>query len=210
MGTDSAGNFLLQQSMAPQPILSLDAQNVLRIGSTRVEAQTLNTLGGVYVRGVAQWQLVYSDDFSAAATGWSKQETSKCAGVFMLGGYCKFGYGEVNKTFGGLPPHKQLKVVARYHFIDHWIGETGYMKLDVGENNCDVPVWSEQHKQYDGNNGVNLCGGGTPEGKFNSHVEVTVPHRASAVRVTFGSTIGDADPCDESWGVSGVEVYVRN
>lgn len=128
----------------------------------------------------------------------------------MLGGYCKFSAGEAKKTFTGLPPHKQLRVVAKYHFIDAWIGETGWMKLNVGDNGCDTPVWSEQHKQYETKNGVNLCGGSAPEGKFSAPVDVTVPHTSENVRITFGSTIGDADACDESWGVSSVEIYVRN
>merc|ERR1719482_1774662 len=112
--------------------MKLDPQNVLTLGSSRVEAQALNVVNGLSVRGVKQWQLAYSDDFSVVGTGWSRSEVSQCGGVFMLGGFCKFGVGEVNKTFNGLPPHKQLKVTATYHFIDSWAGETGYMKLNVG------------------------------------------------------------------------------
>lgn len=209
MGTDAAGNFQVRQSTAPAPLLSLDSKDTLHLSSSRVEAQALNALSSISVRGVQQWQLVYSDDFSAPGAGWSRAEVSQCGGVFMLGGFCKFSIGEVNKTFSGLPPHKQLRVVATYHFIDRWIGESGYMKLNIGTNDCDVPVWSEQHKEM-GTNGVNLCGSATSEGKFSAPVDVTIPHTKDSVQVTFGSTIGDADPCDESWGVSAVEIYVRN
>jgi len=209
MGTDSAGNFIVEQAQAAAPVLSLDSQNVLHVGSGRVEAMALNALSSISVRGVQQWQLVYADDFSTAGTGWSREEVSQCGGVFMLGGYCKFSAGEVNKTFSGLPPHKQLRVVAKFHFIDRWIGETGYMKLDIGAHDCEVPVWSEQHKEDDAN-GLSLCGAGTPDGKFAVPVEVTVPHSKASVSVTFGSTIGDTDSCDESWGISAVEIYVRN
>lgn len=180
MGTDSAGNFLIQQVSAPQPLMNLDSRNVLHLGSPRVEVQSLSA-GGISVRGVAQWQLVYSDDFSADGAGWSRPVTTKCGGISMLGGYCKFSAGEAKKTFSGLPPHKQLRVVAKYHFIDAWIGETGWMKLNVGDNGCDTPVWSEQHKQYETKNGVNLCGGNAPEGKFSAPVDVTVPDRKSVV-----------------------------
>jgi len=211
MGTDSAGNFIVQQASAPKPLLSLDSQDTLRLGSARVEAQALNAVNGISVRGVKQWQLVYSDDFSAMGTGWSREEVSQCGGLFMLGGFCKFSTGEVNKTFNTLPPHKQLKVVAKYHFIDRWIGETGYMKLNIGMNGCAVPVWSEQHTQEAGQNGISLCGNTeVAEGKFSVPVDVTVPHHEDSVSVTFGATIGTADPCDESWGVSAVEIYVRN
>jgi len=211
MGTDSAGNFLVQQASAASPLMSLDSQDTLHLGSTRVEAMGLNVVNGISVRGVKQWQLLYSDDFSSPVAGWSQDEVTQCGGVFMLGGFCKFSSGEVNKTFTGLPPHKQLRVRATYHFIDRWIGETGYMKLDVGLNGCSVPVWSEQHAQQEGANGVSLCGNGAvAEGKFAEPVEVTVPHRTDSITVTFGSTIGGSDPCDESWGISSVEVYVRN
>lgn len=210
MGTDSAGNFIVQQASAAAPLISLDSQNTLHLGSARVEAQSLNAVNGISVRGVKQWQLVYSDDFSSGASGWSRPESSECGGVFMLGGFCKFSTGEVNKTYAGLPPHKQLRVVAKYHFIDRWIGETGYMKLDIGMNDCMVPVWSEQHKEDGGKNGINLCGdAGTPEGKFSVPVEVTVPHHTDSVSVAFGATVG-GDPCDESWGISAVEIYTRN
>lgn len=210
MGTDSAGNFVVQEQSASSPLLKLDSENTLHLGSSRVEAQALNAVNGISVRGVKQWQLVYSDDFSTAGTGWSRAEVSQCGGVFMLGGYCKFGTGEVNKTFNGLPPHKQLKVSAKYHFIDRWIGETGYMKLDVGVQDCNVAVWSEQHMVDGAKNGIDLCGNAaTPEGKFAVPVDVTVPHSKDSVTVTFGATIGSADSCDESWGISAVEVYVR-
>lgn len=211
MGTDSAGNFLVQQASAASPLMSLDSQDTLHLGSTRVEAMGLNVVNGISVRGVKQWQLLYSDDFSSPVAGWSQDEVTQCGGVFMLGGFCKFSSGEVNKTFTGLPPHKQLRIRATYHFIDRWIGETGYMKLDVGLNGCSVPVWSEQHAQQESANGVSLCGNGrVAEGKFAEPVEVTVPHRKDSITVTFGSTIGGSDPCDESWGISSIEVYVRN
>lgn len=212
MGTDSAGNFLVEKAEAPAPLLSLDGQETLQVGSARLQVASLDAANGFSVKGVKQWQLVYSDDFSSQmGAGWSRSEVSQCAGVYMLGGFCKFSRGEVNKTFAGLPPHKQIKIVASYHFIDRWIGETGYMKLNVGTNNCGVTVWSEQHAQQEAKNGVSLCGdAGTPEGKFSVPVDVTVPHSRDSITVTFGSTMDAADPCDESWGISAVEIYIRD
>merc|ERR1719359_442603 len=211
MGTDAAGNFEVQQASSLSPLLSLDSSNTLHLGSARVEAQSLDAQSGFSVRGVKQWQLVQSEDFSRQGAGWSRTDVSQCAGVNMLGGFCKFSRGEVNKTFAGLPPHKQLKIVASYHFIDRWIGETGYMKLNVGTNNCPVTVWSERHTQQEVQNGLSLCGdAGTPEGKFSVPIDVVVPHHKDSVTVTFGSTMDDADPCDESWGISSLEVHVRD
>lgn len=211
MGTDAAGNFIVEQASAPAPLLSLDNADTLRLGAKRVEARALDASQGISVRGVNQWQLVQSEDFSKIGAGWSRPEVTQCAGVFMLGGFCKLSRGEVNKTFTGLPPHKQLRIVATYHFIDRWIGETGYMKLNVGMSDCPVVVWSERHAQQEAKNGLSLCGdAGTPEGKFSAPVDVTMNHRKDSVQVSFGSTMDDADPCDESWGISNMEIYVRD
>lgn len=211
MGTDSAGNFVVQQANVPRALMNLDTADTLHLGSTRVEAMSLDAQQGISVHGVKQWQLVYSEDFSVEGAGWSRKEVSSCAGVNMLGGFCKFSRGEVNKTFTGLPPHKQLRVVATYHFIDRWIGETGYMKLDVGMNDCPTVVWSERHAQSEAKNGLSVCGdAGTPEGKFSAPVDVTMAHHKDSVTVGFGSTMDDADPCDESWGISALEVHIRN
>jgi hypothetical protein len=211
MGTDAAGNFLVQQASAKAPLLSLDSSNTLKLGSARVEALSLDAQAGISVRGVKQWQMISSEDFSVDGAGWSRREVSQCAGVNMLGGFCKFSRGEVNKTFTNLPPHKQLRLVATYHFIDRWIGETGYMKLNVGMSDCPVTVWSERHTQQEVQNGLSLCGdAGTPEGKFSVPIDVVVPHHKDSVTVTFGSTMDDADPCDESWGISSLELHVRD
>mmetsp|Transcript_64686 Transcript_64686/g.122693 ORF Transcript_64686/g.122693 Transcript_64686/m.122693 type:complete len:307 (+) Transcript_64686:101-1021(+) len=213
MGTDSAGNFIVQQASNPAaPLLSLDDQDTLHIGSSHVQALSIDTAGGISVAGVRQWRLMFAEDFTSVQTsGWSRPEATQCAGVQMLGGFCKFSNTEVNKTFSGLPPHKQLRIVATYHFIDSWQGETGYMKVSVGQEKDLVTVWSEQHAQENSKNGLNLCGNGeTPEGKFSASIDVMVPHNTDTLSVSFGSTMDDVDPCDQSWGVSGVEVYARS
>ena len=51
------------------------------------------------------------EDFSNVGAGWSRLEVTKCAGVSMLGGYCKFAKGEVKKTFTDLPPHRILLII---------------------------------------------------------------------------------------------------
>lgn len=210
MGTDAGGNFVVLKNGMP-PVLSLNTANHLKLAAHKVDMQQLEVSGDVLLKGVRQWAMVAVEDFSSVGDGWSRPEVTHCGGVSMLGGFCKLGAGEVNKTFAGLPPHKQLRVVAQYHFIDRWIGESGYMKLNIGKGGSLVPVWTEQHAQQESKNGLSLCGqAGTPEGKFSVSIDVTIPHVTDSVMVTFGSTMDDSDPCDESWGVSGVEVYVRS
>lgn len=210
LGTDTAGNFELSKASEAAPLLAIDSQGALHLSAQRVEALAVDAAGGLTVRGVKQWALAHAEDFSLQAAGWTRPEVSQCAGVHMLGGFCKFGGGSVNKTFTGLPPHTQLRIVASYHFIDRWIGETGFMKLNIGQQGCPIVVWSEQHTQQESKNGLSLCGQATtPEGKFAVPIEITVPHTQDSVEVAFGSTMDDTDPCDESWGVSGLELYVR-
>lgn len=212
IGTDEGDNFVVLQASAPdRPVLSLLKDDVLRFSARRVEAQEIDAVAGFSIGGVRQWQLARSEDFFQHGVGWSRTEVTQCGGVHMLGGYCKLSQGEVNKTFSGLPPHSQLRVVATYHFIDKWIGEAGYLKLDIGQERALAYVWNEQHFQRLSNHGVSLCGQHeTPEGKFAAPVDVVVSHHESSLQLAFGSTMTGADACDGSWGVSGVEIYVRS
>ncbi len=52
----------------------------------------------------------------------------------MLGGFEKFGGGEISKLFKVLPNHTKIKIKAIFHFIDFWSGETAYLKVNVGRN----------------------------------------------------------------------------
>mmetsp|Transcript_79837 Transcript_79837/g.229182 ORF Transcript_79837/g.229182 Transcript_79837/m.229182 type:complete len:328 (-) Transcript_79837:87-1070(-) len=228
IGADAEGNFLVQKAPGAT-LLALDAQNVLHLNAvqTRMVSLEVSGGGGVSIGGVKQWQLAHCEGFSEeghTALGWDKPEVTHCAGVFMLGGYCKFSADEVNKTFTGLPPHTSLRVRAVFHFIDRWIGEAGYLKLDLGDTyegrsvtgetvkaRKPVVVWSEQHAQGASTNGLSLCGqSSTPEGKFAVSIDVTVPHVEGSIQLTFGSTMENNDPCDESWGVSGIELWTRS
>lgn len=174
-----------------------------------VQAGALDA-GSVVVGGVAQWTTVLADDFATGAQGWSHTSVSSCGGVTMLGGYCNFAQGDVTRTISGLPPHSQLRIQATYHFIDRWVGETAFLKLDVGTNGEMVPVWTESHAQDHEKHGLNVCGSQTVhEGKFAVHVDVVVPHKSPELRVAFGSTMDAQDPCDESWGISGFQVSAR-
>lgn len=173
-------------------------------------------LTGWSVAGVSQWVLVARDDFSEPpapmtdGAGWSETATSQCGGVAMLGGYCHFGKQEVTRTLAGLPPHTQIRIQATYHFIDRWVGETGYMKMDIGTDGGQVPVWTESHSQDHEVHGMNVCGQEkVHEGKFAQRIDVSVPHNKPSVTLAFGATMSTEDPCDESWGLSNLEVYVR-
>ena len=50
----------------------------------------------------------------------------------MLGGYEKFGGGEISKNFKYLPLHTAIRIKAIFHYIDFWSGETAYLKINNG------------------------------------------------------------------------------
>mmetsp|Transcript_9169 Transcript_9169/g.19972 ORF Transcript_9169/g.19972 Transcript_9169/m.19972 type:complete len:261 (+) Transcript_9169:106-888(+) len=186
------------------------ARGIATVDSGVVESPSLSLAGDFSIAGVKQWKLAFSEDFdSTLGAGWSHPDVSRCGGVTMLGGYCKFGRGDVTRNFANLPPHSRLKVKASYHFIDSWMGESGFMKLNVGVAGAPVLVWSERHSQQTEQHGLDLCGNAkVHEGKFSVPLEVIVPHSSGNFTVSFGSTMDAEDPCDESWGVSAFEIYV--
>mgnify|MGYP000915868164 CR=1 FL=1 len=168
----------------------------------------INFNGTYKVRNVQQWRLVHEEDFSVPITGWSKNDVTECGGIKMLGGYCKFAAGEVLKTFSNLPKHTLLRIEATYHFIDAWTGEAGFMRINNGKNGAMQYIWTENYSAYIGGNGINVCGGRWPEGKFSSHINVNIPHTKSEVTIGFGSTT-EQDACLESFGVSGIRIYIK-
>jgi len=158
------------------------------------------------INGVRQWSLQSLEDFEETGTdGWSNSAVTECAGRHILGGHCvEHGKGEVSKTFTNLPPHTQIRINAKYMFIDSWDGESGFLKADTNL------VWTESYNHADGDakHGINLCGNETPERKFGRSIDVTVPHTQDSITLTFGATT-DEHPCDESFGVDSVMLFTR-
>lgn len=167
----------------------------------------LDYIGNLKVRGVKQWNMFKEEDFSEKAEGWTNDKVSSCSGIEMMGGYCKLSKGETVKEFTDLPPHEQIRIQANFHFIDAWNGETGYMKLGQSEDNMNY-FWTDSYNSFRSEGGINVCGGKWPEGKFSSPIDVVLNHTKDSIRISFGSTL-DMDPCVESFGVSGIRIYVR-
>ena len=121
----------------------------------------------------------------------------------MLGGYAKFAGGEVTKTFTEIPAHTKLRVVATYHFIDAWNGESGFMRANIGRDNMMEYLWTEKYDFSKAKNGINICGAVYPEGRLSSTIDVTIPHLSDMITFGFGSTL-DQDPEENSFGVSNI------
>ncbi len=139
----------------------------------------------------------------------------------ILGGCGRFAGGEVSKVYSDLPEHTsvsqihidithinsqflflQVRLRANFHFIDKWGGETAFAKLQ------DNYVWTDSFDQVSSKSGIDLCCSPAPESKYSVPIDVMLPHTASSVKVTFGSTLSGS-PMEQSWGVSDVQILVR-
>eukprot|EP00753_Platysulcus_tardus_P010906 PLAT3142.1.p2 GENE.PLAT3142.1~~PLAT3142.1.p2 ORF type:complete len:294 (-),score=119.95 PLAT3142.1:255-1136(-) len=158
----------------------------------------------VTLDGVRQWRLLSHDDFQTGAPGWSMDGTSLCGSPDrFLGGPCVASAASSEKMFSSLPPHSQIRLTARFHFIDSWAGETGFAQMDgryVWADSCGAAASPTTS--------MNLCGSDAPERRLSVPIDVTLPHTEETVKVAFGSTL-TGDACQQSWGVDDVAIYVR-
>jgi len=155
----------------------------------------------MFLQEQQQWGLVQDHHFGSHDHGYENGEVTEC-GVKMYGGHCKTAQQEIVKTVSDLPAHKKVRIVANYHFIDAWEGETGFAKIN------DQIVWADTH-DAEGEKGISLCGRkDVAEGKFASKIDVTIPHTESFLKLSFGATL-DEHACDESYAISGVQIFVQ-
>eukprot|EP00824_Muranothrix_gubernata_P016590 TRINITY_DN34214_c0_g1_i1.p2 TRINITY_DN34214_c0_g1~~TRINITY_DN34214_c0_g1_i1.p2 ORF type:complete len:241 (+),score=42.05 TRINITY_DN34214_c0_g1_i1:48-725(+) len=146
------------------------------------------------------WILHLHEDFQGDSAKKYGNSITTCGGNKIWGGYCKFGRGEVNTSFELLPQHTHLRLKSNFYFLDAWDGEAGYAMIDG-----DV-VWSRTCNNA-GSHGVNVCGARNYPDEIGQVVDVIVPHTSSTVVITFGANT-DEDPCNESWGVGNLMIYV--
>lgn len=186
---------------------------VAATGAVTLQEQVLTTANlnigtTLTMNGVRQWQLVQLETFDGArAEGWSVDRVTVCGGATMMGGYCELSSESTAKTFSSLPPHSQVRIVATYHFIDQWQGESAFLRSEV--NGALAIVWTDRLSLDAAASGYNVCGSDRyPEMQFASLVDVTLPHARDSLQVEFGSTL-DEQSCTHSYGVSGFQLYVR-
>merc|ERR1711998_706135 len=181
MGAFPTGEFMIKKGESKAVSVSKDG--ALNVFTPVLSTGDLDVATSVTLSGAKQWKLVSQENFD------------KCAG------------GEVKKTFANLTEHTQVRVVATFHFIDSWRGETAFSRVD------DSYVWTDRYDSSPGTGATkgNICGKtDVPEMKFAVPVDVVAPHdpMATRVKVSFGATL-DADPSTASWGLSSVAVYIR-
>ncbi|GBE63082.1 hypothetical protein, conserved [Babesia ovata] len=208
LGVDSLGNFAI--SSGDQPMLVIDNEQNISFHMNNLSVRSVDFGGDLVVEGVSQFKMIWRESF-VDARGWNgtvdQVGVSSCAGIPMLGGFKLFGRGWVQKTFIELPVHRELRIKASFHFLDQWAGESGYMKLNTSSSAPMDYVWTDIHAEHS-TTGINICGGETPDSKFSVPIEVTIPHSSERFTIEFGSTL-EGDAVQQSWGVSGLEIYVR-
>jgi len=202
LSANSATFGTLSTVAISSPTGTLRVQGELSLGSTSINGTV--SASSFLQQDVRQWALAYHDDFEQNTAGWSTNQTSSCDGVdHHLAGHCKEVDGEVKKTFDGLSEHKYIRIQARYHFLDSWEGEMAFAKID------DKMVWTDTNDVRGMHpNSINACGGDHPDLKLSVPIDVTIPHTGPSVTVSFGSYL-DEHPCNESFGVDDVMVFVR-
>ena len=202
----SSNDFSLSENN--YPLLTIREQNQINFLSKTLSTNETFINGNLKIKGINQWKLIYEENFDKSIEGWSNKTISKCNGITMLGGYCIFSKGETEKIYDKLPEHNMIRIQANFHFIDNWNGESGYLKINNGNNGEMNYIWIESYSAFEGNFGVNVCGGKMPEGKFSSPIDVVVRHNKDSVKIAFGANL-EMDPCDESFGISGIRIFVR-
>ncbi len=155
------------------------------------------------------WTRVALEDFESPTSGWSSTNTITACGDYgnILGGYCTIAGGTNYKTYGLLGvPHTHTRLDIDYIKIDSWDGEHAYVQLGG------VQIYQEQFcfcSQGCGGTcgGDGICGGSWDE-EHKIPVTGSIAHTGNSVQVYGQSTINQ-DPCDESWGLDNVRLYVR-
>lgn len=155
-----------------------------------------------------QWSLVHHDAFETTeAEGWSNSSISECNGVTMLGGYCQFSAGTTEKTLSDLHDHSQVRLRAVWHLIDEWRGETAYVK--IGTSDLLNQVWTLTYDVTSAKSPLNVCGESSiGEAKFATAIDIQYPHSSSELKLVFGTNL-EEQPCEKSWGISGLEIYIK-
>lgn len=201
LGIDPDGNFVIRHGV--KDTFRVDKNGNIEANGKLHTKGALRVDGQLKYMGLSQWFLAAAEDFNKGCTMWTNCTTSTCGSTkAMLGGYGKFGGGEVSKTFRKLAAHSALRLKCNYHFIDSWEGETAYAKLDH------MYVWTDSHDHTTAKAGINICGSAAAESKFAVPIDVVIPHNSTSVTVAYGATL-DGSSFEQSWGVDDIMIYLR-
>ena len=245
--------FAVQQTGGDKvDILSISPKGDVMMKSKLLRTTSIEAESRLRVNKEPQWSIVMQENYVTdpttqtvkGAEGWKsvpaivgknavQVQVSRCGGLTLLGGVGNFDQaGSVAKVFK-VPvaaATKELRVTARFHFIDMWLGQSGYLKVSFpnanGEYEQGQVVWSSQYETApDGQTPMikmlDVCGNAeVGEHKFSNPIDIVIPLKGRSAtsisdqvefKLEFGSTW--AVPADDgrsnsgSWGISGVEFW---
>lgn len=208
--SEGAGQLQVKRSQEAHVSISGDG---IALPEVRLDGDTQLEAGSVTVRGLPQWSLFSQETFEpeaaiATSSPWSIDDRTFCStpGDEFLGGYCKFAATTTTRRYE-LPPHSKVRISARVHYLDAWLGESVLMQAN-GET-----VWAQAHNWCPGilkwmctQYGISTCGSDTPD-RLSVHAEAIIQHNAPTLDLTFASNLPfGTDACKTSWGVDDVSI----
>lgn len=147
--------------------MEFDTATLAMIAEAPMHIRGFLDVGTLAAKGTSDWYLHSLEGFDGGGDGWSDPRTSTCGASadLFLGGHCKFGgKASTGRVYSDLPPHAFMKITARVHYFDKWMGEAVMMSVDntpqwVGEYKwCSQPVLSHCLRV-----GVDSCGKDRPD-----------------------------------------------
>ena len=207
-------------------------------------------MGGILsVGGMPQWKMVVEENFPrGGVTKWFDAdkmpvtEASTCSrnvdetSDYFLGA---FGHAGVSKTFESLPAHEHVRITARVHFLDMWVGDLLSLKAAGGKVRWSKAHWfctSTPEKSCQpgaiGSGSIDACLDPNFSDTLSVGVDVEFEHVKTSLDVLFeGHLANDVvcskpEDCSDSgfdcnqgtgtcvnqkatWGIDDVRIYVR-
>lgn len=207
-------NFLIKSFNNPTLTIENTGENRVIFGGRSISISTLSLNNNFKYGSQRQWRMVLQESFNLNNTnynGWDYGVITKCGSFYnIFGGYCQLSSREIRKEVTDLPPHKQIKIEANYHFIGNWQGETGYLKLNGKSFKKETRfLWTYRCNLKKAKKTVIRKTCGYDICLMNYPVSVTIQHSEPKISISFGASLINNLPCDRSYGISNFRIYIQ-
>lgn len=207
-------DFLI--SAFSKPAMSIQANDMQKIifGARSMSVSSLSLYSNFMYGNQNQWRMITHDTFTmnnTLPTGWDYGITTGCGNTYkILGGFCQLSGKEIKRELSDLAPHRFIKIEVSFHFIGSWQGETGYLKLNGQTFRKEASyLWTYRCNANKSKGMASSKSCGYKVCKLNYPVSVTIPHTDQKLSISFGSSLTNNLPCDRSYGISDLRVYIQ-
>jgi hypothetical protein len=231
LGISENKNFIIKNNNNINNKNNLEIYNDNKV-TLRAKTLSINSLklkGDFKFNKISQWKLFMQDTFlkNNTSLNWDFNKVTKCKYYNMLGGICQTSEKEISKEILNLPSHKEIRIIASYHFIGNWDSNSGYLKLDglnfksndpqyVWINKCISKKDNEFGNKKNNNNDKDKKASVTSRIKLcdfdvcrmNDIVNVSLFHTGDYLKLIFGSTL-KSNSCESSYAISDVKIFIR-